>query len=210
MGRGRNGGAGGTAGRQRKTEAPYRDMGGFSTDEARAFALELVNKTERIQEDDMDTYLAMNSYQGSGFAAINMLLRDGKLPVAPEIYEQRGEAIAKFLDRQSFPENVIVYRGWREAANLLVMHQLGVLDGAIIDDKGFMSTSLDSHISKSRFMWQKGSAHFKLKLKAGTKAHVTEDTYESEILVQRGSRIKVTRSFMGENGNLEIEGEIIQ
>ena len=136
---------------------------------------------------------AVVAYSGSQYSEINKALRHGgKEP-------ETAKHIASWLDKASLPEPMKVYR--RVSGEYSKIIKSIIFEGAIFQDKGFVSTSYASGV------WS-GDLTMIIDAPKGAKGaiieHVSHHKGEKEILFQRNSKFKVNKI----SGN-EIHCEII-
>ncbi len=219
MGRGRNGGASSSSGRQRtiaEPEVQYRDVGGEE---------EVLLQNDLLQEL-MDTqpellgreYEVIRGYQTYAFGYMNNYLRKG---IEADDGPWMAERMVTALENQILDQDIIVYRGQRQSKRIVDLFNSSGLVGTFVDDKGFTSTTLSRSEAKRGFTATEDmearaqipgitpAVMYRLKAKKGLHAHVMRDTFEKEIVFQRNSRVRVTSATMV-NGIIEVEGEIIQ
>jgi hypothetical protein len=133
---------------------------------------------------------AIKQYTGSTYVEINNCLRskdDCKDPRAPHL--------TSFLNKAKTTEPVTVYRGIKGAfANMI--HSV-MFEGAVFEDRGFISTSTNESFSHS---WQSSNPEgilMHVEVPAGSKAatvsQIGGNTHEWEFLLQRGTRFRVKK-----------------
>ena len=138
---------------------------------------------------------AFSDYQGSAYHGINKALNTGK-----ELTEYQNN-IVKALDssynRTRLPSSVIV---WRGLSNIKNPAQL--LSGTLIN-KGYTSTTLTKNVARHSFAnsdyGPKGSVVLRIKVPKGSRAAIPAVgtmamTYENEVLLGRGSRIRINKT----------------
>lgn len=137
---------------------------------------------------------SISHYAGSDNSfTVNSALREGK---TSDLAPRHVDAIADLtsaLDSASISRNVVAHRFIRfGAANTL--RDLPV--GAVFSDAAFVSTTLDPRWAKDKY----GMLQMRIKIPKGTKAVLLPVRFnaiglnEREVLLQRGSRFRVTSS----------------
>ena len=169
------------------------DEGGNST------FLEKPNASDRIINSPIltigvsDAELeALESYITIGYSDMNALLRKFNISIPSfelDYVIDEIKSLTNVLDRQSLPENVTVYRGTDSMLNKAL--KAGV--GGIIDDNGFVSTTLDETYAKN---FRSSHSYVRIQLPAGAKAgysstSIVDGRSEHEVILQRGSRFRV-------------------
>lgn len=139
-----------------------------------------------------DEHTALKKYQGSYYRDINGGLR-GNEKIMPST-QRYIEGIDQAMERSSLPQAARVFRGMKSES---MVSNFDNLVGAIISDKGFVSTSLLEGVSTG-FAKDEPSESILLKmvLPKGTKAiflDALDDIGEAEILLPRGSSFRVTK-----------------
>lgn len=192
------GGAGGGVGRSAGNAATYRQVEYIDDayDIGKDMAFQWVSKLTEAERD------AIIHYTGSGYDAINNILRSdnhGFTKGFQESVKAKIDALTSALDKARLPESAVVYRrttipafkGFDEVGK-----DPNTLVGAGLIDRGFTSTSLAA--SSDRL----GSVELVIKLPKGAKAQyvgahgLTGFREETEVLIQRGGKYRVTR-FLG-------------
>lgn len=135
---------------------------------------------------------ALWRYQGSVYDRINGTLRSGKRATGrlKEVIDLGDSAIAKGIVR----ENVTVYRGF---SNPDIVKNWTRLEGKIITDKGFTSTSLYKDTAEY-FRRQSKGVLAEIRVPEGARGAwigALGDASEGEFLLPRGSKFKVTETF---------------
>lgn len=82
---------------------------------------------------------AVITYTGSSYIRMNKYLRLGDNSISDTLKAKIPKA-TRALEKAEVPENIVAFRGCSKSA--LKGHDLDNLKGAIIEDKGFMSTSI--------------------------------------------------------------------
>lgn len=131
---------------------------------------------------------ALKSYTGSRYKDINKFLRKGPPPQESKIVADMDKAFDKVAEKGGLSGGVTVYRGMR--SHNLQIEGISLTEGTVIHDKGFMSTSAREGAAK-RF----GNVHFEIDVPKGTKAayleRVSKHTKEKELLLARGTKIRI-------------------
>lgn len=162
---------------------------------------------------------SLGDYTTAEHAFVNAYLRfppkDGKVPKQyAEMTRNLDEAMEK---TGGLKGEEIVYRGINYKA-AFGKTPVESLKGAIIQDPGFVSTSLDREKAK-----QFGDAVFTLRVPKGTKAvrmqdyiHTTTTEAEKEILLHRGVKYQITHireekgGFLGLGKKIYIDARVIE
>lgn len=143
----------------------------------------LYNKYTSEQQFTIDAWSDPDS---TLYASMNRYLRD------PKKFNENSERYAKELDKLFIPSpyNATVYRATERPMELKV--------GDTFTDKGYVSTSLDEEFVARTFGYGLGGRQakrfslYRLNLKKGTKIIPISNRGESEILLSRGTKFKVT------------------
>lgn len=136
---------------------------------------------------------AVESYMGSNYKEMNDSLR-GKTSSASDFTRDNITNLRSALDR-SIGAELTLFRGI-DAPSLVAAAKAGGIEGTVISDKGFVSTSLSSKISED-YLAGTGENGVLIRIRAGTdtKGAVlgpTSNKEEREVLLQAGSKIKIT------------------
>lgn len=134
--------------------------------------------------------MALRDYAGAEFAFMNTYSRNPGGPGA-EYYERKSRNLDKMIDKQApLKGEEIVYRGLRPSKDM----EKALVKDAILEDKGFMSTSKDREVAKNF-----GNYVMAIRVPKGTKALQVEDYIhtvaaknEKELLLGRGTKLKIT------------------
>ncbi len=109
---------------------------------------------------------------------------------------------------RAVPEDIMVVRGTGYDHLLERVDMLSDLEGTIVKDDGFTSTSLGK---TAAFDYQPMIMH--LRVPQGTPAlwidHISVNKGERELLLARGSDVKVTRVFQDTAGKWHLYGEVL-
>jgi hypothetical protein len=161
--------------------------------------------------------MAVRTYQGTDYSFINTWMRNpdsGGNQQDKDYYLRKADNIAKAIDKQPpLKGEEIVYRGLRTDKNSIKPF----VKDAIIEDKAFMSTTTDREIAKNF-----GNTVLSIRVPKGTKAlrmtdiidNVSSRT-ESEMLLQRGTKLKITHvrqesgGFLGMGAKTYIDARVI-
>jgi len=153
-----------------------------------------------------EEHSAIQSYKGAGYTEMNIALRHKRVDT-PKTTELKN-----WLNKASLPQDVDLFRGVKSE---YAMHLWSLLDeGAIFVDRGFVSTTVDPSFADS---WASGASWpggvktrmiMVIKAKQGQKAAAIRSANvpdsESEVLIQAGSRFKVTKMDF-EHDRVEVE-----
>lgn len=213
-----SGGAGGSGGRQRQNvstqaetqaapprEFPFVSLGneGAAATDYDNFLIPRFNDQFERMGGNADRIVEYESYS----SPINKALRREK-PLVGKV-----KRVTEVLDRAMHPldEAIIVHRG-AQIPEMFDLYNSGALVGAVVNDKGFMSTSINRGIANiySGARGRKGII-IKLTIPKGKRVAYTDPTgrfsIQREIIIDRGSSIRVTRAQLI-GGKLEVEGVV--
>jgi hypothetical protein len=149
---------------------------------------------------------ALNAYVGADFVLMNGALRGNLTAVEKGIfkketrYAQYNQDLIKALDRP-VGENLIVSRGM-QSQTLVDMANAGNIIGATIQEKGFMSTSLQSGVSRNFLKFQGPRVMMRIQVPKTAKGAVLgskETAFEREVLLKPGTTIQVMRARFGKS-----------
>lgn len=141
---------------------------------------------EHQPELDYDQDEALEWYSQDGFGAINGSLRH-KQPA-----DERTENAVRLMDK-AFAEAAPIERPisvWRGAGHL-GLGSTPLEPGSVIADNGYVSTSVNK-LAASNFDWH-GGYLVHIAVPAGTRALTPWGLEESEVILPRGSRFKVSK-----------------
>lgn len=151
---------------------------------------------------------ALSSYQGSGYSRMNRQLRTGA--IEDRIALERLTRVVK--KAPPLPRDVWVWRGFRYAE--LARDPVGLLQrkGRVLQDQGFVSTSIHSGRALSfAGSDSESSVLVHLKLPAGTRTpYLTGSAggaYEYELLLQREAEFRVTKVYKTKDGFTVLDAE---
>lgn len=151
-----------------------------------AFVRRAVRTTAPATADELS---ALEDYAGNEYLAINSHLR-GEFRTPDANVKRSVRQLDSLISKSTISEPVRVYRG-------IAARVQDVRVGEVFGDKGFVSTSMNADVARQ---FAEGLL-LRINVPAGTNAvHVPGD--ESELLLPRGSRFKVTgvRRVAGEPG----------
>lgn len=132
---------------------------------------------------------ALHYYRASGYTEINTSIREG-------VTSGRGASMGNLMEntanRYRTTEDMTLYRGVRGGygAELRAKALAGELDGDVVYDPAFSSTSVNPLISEQNFA--SSGVMFELKVPKGT-AYIPGTDYEEEFILQRDANIYVER-----------------
>ena len=136
---------------------------------------------------------ALSSYQGSGYEAINDVLR-GLMPETPQI-KKKINAISSAIESNYIPADTPVYRGLKATLkDLTGFDDPKEAVGRVFQHKNFASCSRSSKVSEKFAQGYAGkSSLLKFVIPAGTNGVVMsgQETYEKEILLNRNSTFRI-------------------
>jgi hypothetical protein len=140
---------------------------------------------------------ALRQYKGTGYDNINGALRRerGDLPTHGgfQFHREAVAAIDSVMDRSVLQREVLVHRGVRAGRNVFGAAWQGSLVGAEWTEDAYLSTTADAAIA-DRFTQAtlRHGAAMRILAPKGTKGIMLSDReYESEILLERGLRLRV-------------------
>lgn len=142
---------------------------------------------------------AVKDYTGTAYVNINATLRGIQKQFEPGNYE-KALHLHESLQSASIPTNCTVYRGASsKALGALRMLPDNMLIGKVISDKGFMSTSIDRNSAFG------GDTLLVIDVPKGSHGAYVGDIssfghYESEVLFDVGSKMRITDVTRDENG----------
>ena len=156
---------------------------------------------------------ALADYVGPEYAFINAYSRNPKGPDV-EKYEAKAKLVDSLISKQpGLKGEEIVYRGMNPPKDLAKQ----LVKGAIIEDKGFMSTTIDRDIAKNF-----GSTTITIRVPKGAKMVKVQDyvagttaNNEKESILPRGTKLKITNvhqtagGLFGMGKKLSIEARVI-
>lgn len=149
---------------------------------------------------------AISNYSVSGHATINRGLRREELFKYPKRLQDQVKAIDAIVARAKIPEDLMVFRGleWPELAK-----GGKSLIGTIIEDKGFVSTSLGKDFAE-KFLRSENSVLMRIKLPKGS--NVAPISYANpvminvrEMLIGRNARFRVIDVAFPEYGSYKYD-----
>jgi hypothetical protein len=169
---------------------------------------------------------ALYRYSNTMYEGINWSLRNND-PGQLHLYRHDISRLESAIDRARVPEDIIVFRGGKAIKNAdgmrLTFEQTKKLEGQIVKDNGFISTAFDRNWVIEAFVKQSkpgvDGIIYELQVKRGTRAaclgeRIAAHGEEAELLIQRGSSIKILKvsSVKTAEGHTMtyIIGEIIQ
>ena len=148
-------------------------------------------RNDITREEDNSVF----EYTGDAYIGINEGLRTGE-GFSEDYYEFMVNDIDSAIGKFNLKQNIVVYRGVSKAA----FGGAGPEVGAILQDKGFMSTTVKKSVAAS---FDKG---YILKINVpkgkGRGAYVrsiSQFSNEHEFLMKRSSKLKITRVGSGES-----------
>lgn len=181
---GGHGGGGGRSGRS-------GGGGGLSTESAMdSYAEQVFSGLSPVEARSIE------AYQTGDYAAITHRLVTGETDRSADRHIAQLDAVMK---RSKTPVDATVYRGMSvDAANKVLGKN--PKEGKTIKMKNFASTSLSKDIS-SKFGWSKSSLDprtpqhlLEIKAPKGTKGVYMKNNFEKELLLNRGTKLKVIGS----------------
>lgn len=157
----------------------------------------------------------LRQYKGTAYSNINDVLRLRKGDPLPDtfgfaFYREATKAIDIALQRSKLPTDVLVFRGIGDGAAVFGGAWDRPLVGAEWTEWAYMSTSTDEAVARDpRFHRPGQGAIMRILAPKGTGGVVLSDgSYESEILLERGLRLRVV-SDTGPGPDRVIELEIV-
>lgn len=182
-----------------------------SLDEARAWAeSQYRGWPSRLTDVERD---AVWTYRTSGYHDMNGALRNGTLN--DDDLRAEIEAVDRALSKSEVDRGVVVYRG----INTRRMGDVTQLPGTIIEDKGFVSTSLDEGSARKFVNYaiddEKPAALVKITVPKGTNGAYLdsldpESTWrEDEMLLPRNTKFHVTSVVKDDDGIPVISMEVV-
>lgn len=170
---------------------------------------EFVIKKDSAQKIGYDVLSKANHFADGGAVrsykahsrGLNKFLRTGYIDPDTDETSQDYKNFAKELtldlkNREKIKDNLVLHRGISKEELSYINNQLGDsifannVIGKIFTDKGFTSTSTDPNVAK-KF----GKTNLVISAKAGSRAYdISDGSLEKEVLLQRGSKFKITNS----------------
>jgi 2'-5' RNA ligase len=159
-----------------------------------------------LRDSDDDAYAALTRYSNTSFEQVNPALRTGK---NLRKYQAEVAVMDSAIKRSPLKRDVVVYRGITNAEQ--VFGKSGV--GKVIADKAFLSTSTD-RARAARFTELSGYAKetpalITIRAPKGTHAIHMDETNESELLFERGLKLRVV-SDSGSGPDRKIVMEVVR
>lgn len=137
---------------------------------------------------------AIDGYQGGEFASITHRLVTGERDRTAEANIAQIDAVMR---RSSIPTDATVYRGMSGDAAAKMMGK-SPKEGKVFKAKNFVSTSLDKDRA-SGFGWTKSAMNpstpqhlLEIKVPKGSKGIYMKNSFEKELLLNRGTKFKIT------------------
>jgi hypothetical protein len=161
-----------------------------------------------------DEAKALASYVGPDYAFINAYSRNPNSGPDKEHYEKMAVKIDSLITKQPpLKGEEIVYRGMNPPKDLAKQ----LVKGAIIEDKGFMSTTIDQNVAKNF-----GSTTMTIRVPKGAQMVKVQDYIkgttadnERESILPRGTKLKITNvhqtagGLFGMGKKISIEARVI-
>lgn len=145
-----------------------------------------------------DEKRALAGYQNFLYSDVNATLRGKAGDLSPRTKQNVDYAIKhtdKAIGKGSVPSNVKVYRGFTDGNAILGGDPQGLV-GSTIQDKAFVSTSLNKSVAVDFARKGKSGMLMEIDVPAGTKAAYMQklrpESIERELLLGRNSRFQVT------------------
>lgn len=138
----------------------------------------------------LDMRLAVADYQGAGFSPLNQGLRSGgEMDRAQNKLRDRLDDAFAATDPLEQP--ITVYRGSGSAS--LIFGDTPLEPGAVISDRGYLSTSTDPAVAGKFIQLSSDPAILEITVPAGTRAIAVmgDEGYESEALLPRDTQLRV-------------------
>jgi hypothetical protein len=152
---------------------------------------------------------AFSKYQSEVYTEWNETLRKNKKFSAVD--QKKVQRVDEGIARNPLPQDLVVYRGMNHAS---IIKDFDHLAGTIVQDKAFVSTTLDPDVAERFAKGGKASQEviWKITLPKGTPVAPMDMIYsgigESEILLGRDSKIQITKTSKI-NGKRLIEAEYV-
>lgn len=160
----------------------------------------LTEKQGSLSEKQMDS---LGTYSGRSYSEMNASMRNGTTPDPISLKADIRNMDAAFkTDAAVLSESVEIYRGMggnNAVANAIRTGDLG--EGGVIQDKAFVSTSLDPFVARG-FAGGEGSVVMKITAPAGSRGiymgadppkNLSGFPVEREMLLPRDSKFRITR-----------------
>ena len=218
-----SGGAGGSVGRQRAVGVSPETYREFTSEEDMEDYIqktwdEQMEGASDLSRDAHDSYKTFSKING-------MLRRD--LDNEPFIWNQPLRKVrtqdpktvgdvAAAMDATMRPsqENLTLWRGISDMPSIASGLRNGTLVGTTIDDKAFISTSTNRRIAEHFSKGESQDIVIKILAKKGTRMAAANQKYQlvddqSEFILARNSRIRITKVVSSNSGKLELEAEVV-
>ena len=152
---------------------------------------------------DNDEDRALQGYAGSGYGALNRMLRNTPFESVSEVTRDRLATLDNIMEESRTPKDMLLFRKWGYNTS----ERLRNLDvGDTFTDPGFVSTSLaQAPLTKGAGTEFQGSMFF-IEAPKGTRAIPVGQVFmnEAEVLLDRGTTFKVVQVGPGEHRRLRI------
>jgi hypothetical protein len=150
---------------------------------------------------------ALERYSSFYYKTINGQLRNTAVPLQRSV-QDLVDNMDRVMGSRAVPEDVMVVRGTGYDHLLDDVDTLSDLEGTIVKDEGFTSTSLGK---TAAFDHEPMIMH--MRVPQGTPAlwidHISLNKGERELLLARGTDVKVTRVFQDAAGKWHLYGEVL-
>jgi hypothetical protein len=153
---------------------------------------------------------AIRKYQGASYIYMNDFLRGRDSDISDDL-RKHLESLRKAIKKVKIKENILVARGTTTSA--IGGDWDGIQINDIIEDEGFMSTSLreETAIDFLNRKRKRGILMY-IKIPKGTSGImvdvVVNEYWESELLLEPGTKIRITGKRI-ENGIRIVEGVVV-
>ena len=197
------------AGETTETE-PYNDS---LLKESKASVFEKMSKEysaeykKKLTDEEVE---AIGKYQGVSYTYMNGFLRGRYSDISDDL-RKHLESLRKAIKKVKIKENILVARGTTTSA--IGGDWDGIQINDIIEDEGFMSTSLreETAIEFATRKRERGILMY-VKIPKGTSGIMVDvavnDNWESELLLEPGTKIRITGKRI-ENGMRIVEGVVV-
>lgn len=165
--------------------------------------------TGKLTPDELQD---ISDYQNGPHYDLNHWLRSGdELPedIRP-VYKAWRDNLDSAIGKGAAPENITVFRGFE---NPEISRNFDALDGIIIGDDGFVSTTLSEPVARRFARSYRDPVLAEIRVPKGTKmgyVDAVNSVDEYEMLLPRGTRFRVVEAGYTEKGQKRVVLEVVQ
>jgi hypothetical protein len=162
-----------------------------------------------------DQKRAIKSYSKNAYVPINNFLRQGTIAASKkDLAQSQIDRMDQAMGQSRIEKPIVGYRGISD------LHAIGIdrdnAEGATVKDNGFLSMSMRPKIAEGFTGSERNkgnSALLRIKVPAGSRGmsmHGLSDADEFEVLMDRGSSMRITRAVTRDDGRLVLDAELYQ